>query len=40
MEKEVARQGQTEDARRVKKVLDPKKPTDAEVEEHRLTHIP
>ena len=40
VEKEVERQGQTEDARRVKKVLDPKAPTDAEVEEHRLTHIP
>ena len=40
LEEEVGRNGAAEDKRMVKKLADPRKPTDAEVVEHELTHIP
>ena len=40
VEGEAVRHGQVDDARRVKMILDPKKPSKEEVDEHCLTHIP
>ena len=40
LESEVQRKGSVEDKRAVKKMGDPRKPSEAEVAEHELTHIP
>ena len=37
---EVERKGKEEDKRELRKLIDPRKPTQEEVDEHELTHLP